>query len=97
MAQILRSSGRTRAGILIYRLAGVAEGVPVVSSWNFITVDPAASEKETADHTAIAVFAVTPNRDLLVLEVIRKRLAIDAIVPAIAEACRRWKPHWGGH
>jgi predicted phage terminase large subunit-like protein len=88
--------GTDRGGHPVYRLAGVAEGVPVVSCWNFVIVDPAASEKETADHTAIAAFGVTPNRDLLVLDVVRQRLAIDAIVPAIAGVCRRWKPHWAG-
>jgi predicted phage terminase large subunit-like protein len=88
--------GSDQGGHPVYRLAGKAEGVPLVSCWNFITVDPAASEKETADHTAIVAFGVTPNRDLLILDVVRKRLPIDAIVPTIAGVCQRWKPSWVG-
>ena len=88
--------GTDQGGHPIYRLAGKTEGVPLVSCWNFVTVDPAASEKETADHTAIVAFGVTPQRDLLILDVVRKRLAIDAIVPTIAGVCQRWKPSWVG-
>ena len=86
-----------QGGHPVYRLGGGApEGVPLVSCWNFVTVDPAASEKETADYTAIITFAVTPKRDLLILDVVRERLAIDAIVPTIASVCQRSKPQWVG-
>jgi hypothetical protein len=62
----------------------------------FCTVDPAASEKETADHTAIGVWAATPANDLLLLHVVNERLGIDAIVPKLAEVCAEWKPEWVG-
>jgi predicted phage terminase large subunit-like protein len=88
--------GADQGGHPTYVLAGRAEAVPVASCWNFITVDPACTEKETSDYTVVMTFAVTPDRDLLVLDVVRKRVAIDRIVPEIAEACARWKPLWVG-
>jgi predicted phage terminase large subunit-like protein len=76
---------------------GDAAGVPLGKCWNVVTVDPAASSKDTSDYTAILVLAVVPpRRDLLVLDVVRERLAIDRIVPRLAEVCRRWKPQWVG-
>ena len=84
-------------GHAAYFLAGGdPAGVPVAACWSFATVDPACTEKDTSDYTAIVVVAVTPGRDLLVLDVVRKRLAIDRIVPDIAEVCRRWRPRFVG-
>src|SRR5208282_4891029 len=70
-----------------YRLDGRDQAYSAADCWRFCTVDPAASEKETADYTVIGTFAVTPRRDLLVLDVVRRRLALDAIVPAVADVC----------
>jgi predicted phage terminase large subunit-like protein len=62
----------------------------------FVCVDPAAREADANDYTAILAGAVTPARQLLVLEVVRNRLALDAIVPEVAEVCQRWHPGWVG-
>ncbi len=70
------------------------QGYQTCDCWRFITVDPACSEKETADYTAIGVWQVTRENDLMLLEMIRKRLAIDRIVPEIAQACGKWGPDW---
>ena len=75
---------------------GDPAGVPLGSCWRFCTIDPACTEKETSDYTAIITFAVAPNRDLLILDVVRKRLAIDRIAPEVAEVCNRWRPIWVG-
>ncbi len=64
--------------------------------WTFIVCDPAASEKDAADHTAIGAFLVTPDFDLCVLEVVREKLDIDAIVPRIADLCKAYDPTWVG-
>jgi predicted phage terminase large subunit-like protein len=64
--------------------------------WQFVMCDPAASDKDTADYTAIGAFMVTPDRDLLVLDVIREQLDIDAIVPRLAEVCKAYQPAWVG-
>jgi predicted phage terminase large subunit-like protein len=39
----------------------------------FVTCDPALSSKQTADYTALCLFAVTPERELLLLDVARER------------------------
>jgi len=45
--------------------------VPIADCWKFCTVDPAISEKETADFFVMAAYAVTPWRDLLLLDLVR--------------------------
>ena len=60
----------------------------------FVTCDPAASERNSADHTAIGVWTVTPENDLLLLEVVRGRFGVDRIVPELLAVCRRWNPGW---
>jgi len=49
---------------------------------------------ETADHTVIAIWSATPGRDLLLLEIVRNRFGISAIIPALVQTCRRWQPDW---
>jgi hypothetical protein len=62
----------------------------------YCVIDPAASEKETADYTATGVFCHTPANELLVLHVDRERLAVDRIVPQLLELCLKWEPDWCG-
>jgi predicted phage terminase large subunit-like protein len=63
-------------------------------TWSFIVVDPAASEKETADFTAIGTFVVTPDNDLLVLDMVRERMGLEAIVPRLKQLCDRYTPRY---
>ncbi len=42
--------------------------------WKFSTLDLAASEKKTADFTVGAVWGVTPDRELLLLDLVRTRI-----------------------
>jgi len=60
----------------------------------FATCDPAASEHEAADHTAIGVWTVTPANDLLLLEMVRGRFGVAGIVPELLRICQRWQPGW---
>jgi predicted phage terminase large subunit-like protein len=62
----------------------------------YVTCDPAASEKETSDYTAIVVCAVTPANDMLILEVVRERLGVEGIVPRLVSVCNRWSPAFVG-
>ena len=55
----------------------------------FLTVDPAASEKLTADYTVISAWAVTPRQELLWLDCHRARMEVPDIVPKIAELAQR--------
>src|SRR5262249_21763024 len=70
--------------------------VPLCDCAIFAIVDGAASSKETSDHTVIAVFAVAPDGDLLVLHVVRERLEVEAIIPRLQDVCRAWRPQWVG-
>lgn len=53
-------------------------------------VDPASSEKQKADFTAIVIMAFTPDGDGLVLDVIRDRANPAAIPGLLARAAKRW-------
>lgn len=75
---------------------GPRDGVPVGLCWTFVICDPAARAEEFNDNTAIGAFAVTPGGEVLVLEVVREHLDIEAIVPRIADLCRTHKPLWVG-
>lgn len=55
-----------------------------------ITVDLAISQKETADYTVIAVWAITPDKDLLLIDRIRDRLDNPEQQQAISTAYHRW-------
>jgi len=59
---------------------------------NLITVDWAYSEKKGADFTALGVFVLTPDGRLLILDVQNRRLRPEQLAPAIALACRQWRP-----
>jgi predicted phage terminase large subunit-like protein len=84
-------------GELYYVLPGRdPRSAKVSDCWNILTCDPAATEKDTADYTAIVVCAVTPLGDMLVLDVIRGQWGLEAIVPRIAAAAARYEPTWVG-
>lgn len=51
--------------------------------WRFATVDLAASLNTRADYTVVMTFAVTPNMDLLLLDVARARLEGPDHIPFI--------------
>lgn len=69
----------------------------------FFTVDPAASSKEgpgdnkrfqvEQSWTVIAVWGLTPDYHLLLLEIIRIRVEIPEVVKAVVAAARKWKPN----
>lgn len=60
----------------------------------FAAVDPAASEKQSADYTAIVVGAMTRTNDLLILDVIRERMTPDRIPKRMQEVARQWDPQF---
>jgi hypothetical protein len=63
----------------------------------FVIVDGAASSKETADHTAIIVFAYDhAGGDLFVLWAVRERLEVEEIIPVLNGVCEAWVPDWVG-
>ena len=56
-----------------------------------VVVDPAASEKQQADFTGMGAFALTPQNDLLILEMIEDHIPIEAIPSRVLALCQRWR------
>ena len=75
---------------------GDKTGLYLHECYTFIAADIACSMKQTADYTAIGVFAVTPGKQLLIIDMIRERTRVDMIVPLIAQACKDYSPLWVG-
>lgn len=75
---------------------GDEKGVPKAVCWYITICDPAASVKESADFTAIITLCVTPDRHILVVDMVRERMGVEAICSRIAHVCQRWQPQWVG-
>lgn len=60
--------------------------------YRFVTCDPAFSEKETADYTALCLWGVTPWMDLLLLDVERVRFDVENLAAAIRRYYDLHKP-----
>lgn len=61
--------------------------------YRFVTIDPAFSEKETADYTAMLLWGVTPWMDLLLLDVERVRFDVENLAAAIRRYYDLHKPN----
>lgn len=55
------------------------------------TVDLATSTKEQADYTVVTISGVTPKNNIVILEVIRKRLEAPDIIPLLKKALTDWQ------
>ena len=55
----------------------------------FCTVDLACSTKTSADYTVIAVWAVSLEQDLLLIDLVRDRMESPDVITAAVEICRR--------
>jgi hypothetical protein len=64
--------------------------------WRLTIVDPATSDRKDSDYTAILTADVTPDGDIMIVDVVREQLAIDRVVPRLAEVCRTYSPEWVG-
>jgi predicted phage terminase large subunit-like protein len=62
--------------------------------WTFATIDLAVSLKQTADYTVIGIWAVTPERDLLLVDRLRERLDNPEQQKQIALWYRRYNPDY---
>lgn len=56
-----------------------------------VVVDPAGGKTASADRTAIGVFGITPENDLLVLHMWAERIGVAEIVPKLLETCNAWR------
>lgn len=55
------------------------------------TADVAVSLKQSADYTVFAIWAITPDRDLLLLEIVRARLSNPEQIQVLKSLQRRWR------
>lgn len=62
----------------------------------FITCDPNASAKTTADYTVAGVWAVTPELELVLLDADRFQAEIPDIVPRLMALWQKWRSKPGG-
>ena len=70
--------------------------VPQAECHRFVTVDTATSLRERADYTVAATWAVTKDRDLLLLDLVRTRLETPDITPLVGQVYARWQPAYIG-
>jgi predicted phage terminase large subunit-like protein len=80
----------------VSRRDGSVELYAVHQCPRFSIIDPAASEKQAADFTAIGTFATTPKNELLVVGMVRERLGVERIVPRALQVCREHGCSWVG-
>lgn len=80
-------------GTLSLQKDGVARKIVEVQNCTvFVTVDWAFSVKKAADFSAIGCFALTPGGELLILDVVNRRLGLHELAREIAGVCRNHKP-----
>ena len=58
----------------------------------YVAVDPASSEKKSADYTAMGVFAVTPKNDMLILDMVNEQMGAEAIPRRLKILSDKWSP-----
>lgn len=57
-----------------------------------VSVDWAATARKRSDYTAIGVFGITPQNNVLVLEVVNERFPLAQCVPELDKVCKKWRP-----
>ena len=72
------------------------KSVKQTDCYRFCTVDTAETIKKRSDYTVAATWAVTPERDLLLLDLVRVRLETPDITPLLSQIHQKWKPGYIG-
>lgn len=62
----------------------------------FMGVDPAVSEKDTADYFAICIIGISKEGDYYVLDIVRDRYTYQQRAQAIAKKWNQWRPRVAG-
>jgi predicted phage terminase large subunit-like protein len=70
--------------------------VCIEDCWKFQTVDPAATEKDQNDWFVCSTWAVTPQRDLLLLNVFREHADTTKHKKIMRDQYQRWAPAFQG-
>lgn len=64
--------------------------IPLHAMDIFCTVDLATTTKTTSDYTVFMVFGITRERQLIVLDVVRKKLEAPEIIPLLSKTVKKW-------
>lgn len=72
------------------------EFIPINQCWRLITVDTANKVKETSDMSAIAVWAITPKTELLLVELYRGHYGYEEILSRLVLLNKEYKPRYIG-
>ena len=62
----------------------------------FQTCDPAVSTKASADYFVLATWTITPENDLILLDILRTRMEGPDQINLFKQAYQRWKPTFQG-
>jgi predicted phage terminase large subunit-like protein len=76
----------------ILRLTGREKRFKQAQCWIFQVCDPAATESERSDYFVLSTWAVTPDRDLLLLDVLRERAETTKHKAIMRSQFERWRP-----
>jgi predicted phage terminase large subunit-like protein len=58
------------------------------------TVDTSATEKETSDYFVILTFALTPDREILILDVLRTKAETTKHIDLLMASREKWRPRY---
>lgn len=75
---------------------GNSKYVDAKKCWNLITVDTANKVKDTSDYTAIGTWAITPDNDILLIDLVRDRIGYDEILKKLIHKNVYFKPRYIG-
>jgi predicted phage terminase large subunit-like protein len=76
----------------LYQNDNTVKNIKVSDCWIFQTCDPAASTRTTADYFVLGTWIVTPDNDLLLLDILRDRLEGPDQPKLFKQAYDRWHP-----
>lgn len=82
---------QSSSGLVLEHDDTLYEAVGLSKCIRFATVDPAVSEKTTADYTVMSAWALTPKRNLCLLDFERGRMEGPDMVPAMQRLRALWK------
>ncbi len=68
--------------------------VPHGAGTCFLTVDLAVSTRTSADYTVMAVWQLTPEQDLLLVDLLRDRIQGPDQLPLLRQLCQRYPVSW---
>lgn len=64
--------------------------------WKLVTVDTANKVTETSDYTAIGVWAITPDNDILLVHLVRDRIGYEKILKELISINTFFRPRYIG-